>query len=102
MAIAGTKMSDLIGDCEDPSEILQRLRRESLLSPDADDAKVVQAIEAAFANERRQIATQGFTWATGNTLVPGQLLMAGLLSQKGIDWANPPSKSWWRRFFFPL
>ena len=85
MALPRSKLSDLLGLCSSPGEMLSRLREEDLLSAAASEDRILQVIREGLKETADEIAERGFTWATADTRIARKLMLGGYLSQKGCD-----------------
>jgi len=89
VAIPRSKLSDLLGLCSTPGEMLARLREEALLSPTASEDHILRVIREGLKEEADELAEQGFTWATADARIAWKLAAGGYLSKKGRRWAKP-------------
>lgn len=96
MAIARSKLSDLLGPCSSPDEMLSRLREEDLLSATASEDDILRVIQDGLKETADEITKLGFTWATAETRIASKLAHGGYLSEKGRSWHE--SGSILRRF----
>lgn len=85
MAIPPSRLSDLLGACSSPLEMLSKLKKENLLVVNTSDADVLKLIERCMEKESVEINKQGFTWANASTMIAHELSL-GYLTEKGMEW----------------
>lgn len=80
MAIPPSRLTAVVQGLPSPWWVYLKLRRHCCLRRGASGHAVRDIVRRALAERN--------PWATWDSLVPGQLLFADLLSKKGVTWAN--------------
>lgn len=83
-----SRLSDVIGGGRNPLWVWFKLRVAGCLDPAARLVDIWRIVREAQSADDREVADNGFSWASWNTRVPGMLTREDLLSKKGCAWAQ--------------